>query len=319
VTDATITPLPGGVYRVTMPLPWALDHVHCYAVEDPDGWTIVDSGLGTPGTARRWSRALEMLGTPRVRQLVITHYHPDHVGASAALAELTGAEEIVQGQEDSVLTRAAWGDDADADAFGAYLIRHGMPTEEAVRSVDEEGETPVDFAMPTRLVEEGDALDIAGERFRILVLPGHSDGHIVLLGEGSGRMFGGDVLLHEITPNVGRWEDTKPDPLGRYLETLRRLETIVPAVVYPGHRGVIDDPAGRAAEIRAHHAERLDLHVEALRSGAESPYEVGRFVWGNGLGSHEQRFALVEAISHLERLEVEGRAVQVGPGRWRAG
>jgi glyoxylase-like metal-dependent hydrolase (beta-lactamase superfamily II) len=319
VTDATITPLAGGVHRVTMPLPWALDHVHCYAVEDPDGWTIIDCGLGTPGTTRRWSQALQALGSPRVRRLVITHYHPDHVGASAALGALTETEEVVQGREDFVLTRAAWGDEADSEAFGAYLRRNGMPPADAARSVDEEGETAVDFATPTRLVDENDELEIGGEGFRVLVLPGHADGHIALLGERSGRLFGGDVLLHEITPNVGRWEDTKPDPLGRYLDTLRRLETIRPAVVYPGHRRVVDDPAGRAAEIRAHHAERLDLHVEALRRGAETPYEVGRFVWGNGLGSHEQRFALVEAISHLERLELDGRAVQIAPGRWRVG
>ena len=54
----------------------------------------------------------------------------------------------------------------------------------------------------------------------MLVLPGHADGHIALLGSHSGRLFGGDVLLNEITPNVGRWEDNEPDPLGRYLETL---------------------------------------------------------------------------------------------------
>ena len=47
---AIIADLGGGVHRVTLPLPWALDHVHCYAVDDPDGWTIFDAGLGTPGT-----------------------------------------------------------------------------------------------------------------------------------------------------------------------------------------------------------------------------------------------------------------------------
>jgi glyoxylase-like metal-dependent hydrolase (beta-lactamase superfamily II) len=316
VTRARVEPLGRGVHRVTMPLPWALDHVHCYAIEAPDGWTIVDCGLGTPGTVRRWEEALERLGSPRVRRLVLTHYHPDHLGASRALAGLTGAEEIVQGRFDAEVSRRTWGDEADPEAFRRYLLANGMPPDQAGASTDEEDRTPVELAMPTRLVEEGDTLELAGEVFEVLVLPGHADGHIVLLGGRTGAMFGGDVLLLEITPNVGRWEDTLPDPLGRYLQTLRRIEELRPSVVYPGHRGVIDDAAARAAEIRAHHAERLDVHEQALRNGAETAYEVGRAVWGDGLGLHERRFALVEAISHLERLEVEGRAVRPEPARW---
>jgi glyoxylase-like metal-dependent hydrolase (beta-lactamase superfamily II) len=317
MSEGAVTPLGGGVHQVTHRLPWALDHVHCYAVEDPGGWTIVDTGLGTPGTARRWVEALELLGRPSVRRIVVTHYHPDHVGSSRALAELTGAEEVVQGSHDALLTRRAWGDEQSAAAFEAYLCANGMPAEEAARSASDEEGTPVDFATPTSLVDEGDTLELGGETFRVLVLPGHADGHIVLLGERTGRMFGGDVLLHDITPNVGRWEDTEPDPLGRYLATLRRIEELAPAVVYPGHKRVIEDPASRAVEIREHHVTRLDVHLAALRAGAETPYQVGFHVWGDGLGFHERRFALVEAVSHLERLGAEERAVEVEPGRWR--
>lgn len=315
--EAIVTPLGGGVHQVTLPLPWALDHIHCYALEDPGGWTIVDCGLGTPGTARRWATALAALGSPAVRRIVVTHYHPDHVGASRALQELTGAPELVQGAADWELTKRAW-ISQDWGAFEAHLRRHGMPEAEASLSAGDEGDIPVDPALPTRLVEEGDVLEIAGERFLVLALPGHADGHIVLLGERTGRMFGGDVLLHDITPNVGRWEDTRPDPLGRYLETLARIGELSPALVYPGHKRLLEEPAVRAAEITAHHAVRLDVHVEALRLGAETPYQVGLYVWGDGLGFHERRFALVEAVSHLERLALESRVEEAAPGRWRA-
>src|SRR2546421_9344603 len=88
--DAELTDLGGGVTRVTLPLPWALDHVHCYAVADADGLTIVDAGLGDPGTLARWRGALAELGGGPVRRLVITHYHPDHLRGSAPLPELTG-------------------------------------------------------------------------------------------------------------------------------------------------------------------------------------------------------------------------------------
>jgi glyoxylase-like metal-dependent hydrolase (beta-lactamase superfamily II) len=310
--------LADGVHRVTQPLPWALDHVHCYAVDDADGWTLIDCGLGTPGTGRRWEQALAQLGHPHVRRLVITHYHPDHIGASTRLAELTGAEEIVQGRRDRELTVHTWLDSDSGDRFQRYLLTHGMPREAAERSAGEEDELPIAPVEPTRLVDEGDTLDLAGETFDVLVLPGHADGHIALLGRRSGRLFGGDVLLDEITPNVGRWDDNEPDPLGRYLETLGRIEELAPAVVYPGHRGVIERPAARAQEIAVHHVVRLDEHERALRAGARSAYDVAQHVWGGKLGFHEQRFALAEALAHIERLERQGRAVEDEPNRWRA-
>ncbi len=102
-----------------------------------------------------------------------------------------------------------------------------------------------------------------------------------------------------------------------YLAVLERIGELAPAFVYPGHHQPLEDAARRAAEIREHHRIRLDAHVEALRAGAVTPYEVSLQVWGNGLGSHETRFALVEAISHLVRLEGLGRAEEAAPGRWR--
>ena len=305
-----------GVHRVTQPLPWALDHVHCYAVDDAEGWTLIDCGLGTPGTGRRWQEALAQLGHPHVRRMVITHYHPDHIGASTRLAEITGAEEIVQGRVDRDQTVRTWLDPDAGDRFERWMLANGMPREEAARSAEAEDELPIAPVEPTHLVDEGDTLDLGGEPFDVLLLPGHADGHIALLGQHSGRLFGGDVLLDEITPNIGRWEDNAPDPLGRYLETLARIEVLAPALVYPGHRAVIERPAARALEIAAHHAVRLDEHERALRAGARSAYEVVQHVWGGRLGFHEQRFALAEALAHLERLERMGRAVQHEPNRW---
>jgi glyoxylase-like metal-dependent hydrolase (beta-lactamase superfamily II) len=315
VTEVTVTGLGGGVHRVTHPLPWALDHVHSYAIEDTDGWTIVDCGLGSAGTARRWAEALDRLGRPAVSRIVVTHYHPDHIGGSAVLAELAGPAEIVQGAYDAELARRVW-TEQDGAAFAAYLALHGMPADEAARSAGDEGEIMVGLAAPSRLVGDGDTIELAGERFAVLVLPGHADGHIALYGERTGRLFGGDVLLDEITPNIGRWEDTRPDPLGRYLETLARLHELEPSVVLPGHRAPIERVRERIADVERHHAQRLDATLRALHTGAGSAYETALAIWGRELGFHEQRFALVEALAHLDRLAVEGRAEEVAPGRW---
>ena len=151
----------------------------------------------------------------------------------------------------------------------------------------------------------------------MLHLPGHADGHIALLGE-SGRLFGGDVILATISPNVGRWEDTAFDPLGRYFETLERLAALDPRITHGGHRAPIEDVPTRAAEIRAMHDERLLIALAALRDGAASAMDVAAVIWPDGHGMHERRFALVEALAHLERLVADGRAVQPDPYRFAA-
>ena len=308
-----------GVIRITLPLPWALDHVHCYAVEEAaGGLTLIDAGLGGERARPLWQAALGQLRNRTVRRLVLTHYHPDHVGGGAALVELTGATEVVQGREDHRLSELAWRADGPGD-MAEYLRSHGMPDELAAASEAAEGRLGVDPAAPTRLVDEGDRIELGGRGYTVHVLPGHADGHIVLAGGPGELLFGGDVLLAEITPNVGRWPDTLPDPLGRYLESLQRLERLAPRVVLPGHGPPIADVGGRVAEIGAHHEERLDAHEQALRQGARTAYAVAELVWAaDGLGFHEQRFALVEAISHLERLERLGRAVRGAGGSWRA-
>ena len=300
-----------------MPLPWALDHVHCYLLAGPDGWTVVDAGLGTEQTLAWWEQVLDDVGDARIERIVITHYHPDHLGATADLARLSGAPEVVQGRLDRDLSVAAWeqGDDAE---FEAYLRLHGMPGDLAAASTRAEGGTAVHPAMPTRLLEEGDVVRAGDGEWSVLHLPGHADGHIALHDPVRGRLIGGDVVLDEITPNVGRWPDTAADPLGRYLATLDRVAALAPSVVYPGHGPVIRSAARRAREIAGHHDERLDAAAGALAGGAESAYDAAQIIWREEPpGFHEQRFALVEAISHLERLAATGRAVEHRPARWR--
>ncbi len=312
----TVAALGAGVHRVTHALPWALDHVHAYAVAGPEGWTLIDAGLARDAEPR-WRAALRELGDPPIARIVITHYHPDHIGGSAALARLTGAE-VLQGAEDAELARRTYTDRKTPRKLERFLREQGMPEQRVRESLGEERSLAAAPARPARLLEQGDVVEVGGEPFTVLVLPGHADGHIALWDERRGRLFGGDVILERITPNVGSWPDTRPDPLARYLATLARIAEIRPAVVYPGHHAPLADAAGRAAEITEHHGQRLDAHEQALRDGAETPYDVALRVWGEGLGVHERRFALVECVSHLVRLARLGRAEEAAPGRWLA-
>jgi glyoxylase-like metal-dependent hydrolase (beta-lactamase superfamily II) len=87
----TITIAPG-VRWLRMPLPFALDHINLRLIEDGPGWTIVDAGYAMPDTMQLWEQIFaERLGELPVTRVIVTHYHPDHVGLAGRLTERWGA------------------------------------------------------------------------------------------------------------------------------------------------------------------------------------------------------------------------------------
>jgi glyoxylase-like metal-dependent hydrolase (beta-lactamase superfamily II) len=112
----------------------------------------------------------------------------------------------------------------------------------------------------------------------------------------------GDTLLGSITPNVGLYPASRPDPLADYLGSLERITGLEARLALPGHGELIDDPAGRARELIAHHWERLEQTAAALNGRPRSAYEVSLSLFPEPLPSTLRRFALAETRAHLEYL-----------------
>jgi glyoxylase-like metal-dependent hydrolase (beta-lactamase superfamily II) len=297
-----------GVRRVTFALPFGIDHVHCYFLRaSTGGWILVDTGLGSRTPEEQWRPVLDSLDAP-VERIVVTHMHPDHVGGARDVAELTGAP-VLQGRDDYEQCVAAWGE-RDARRWAAYWRGHGMPAE-LVAGIARESERLVDAVHWVRdplLLDAGDEVD----GWRIELLRGHADGHIVLLRDGV--MIAGDTILGRITPAIGLYPNSRPDPLGDYLETLARIEELAPRVAYAGHNEPIDDPAGRAQEIREHHVDRLARAAAALDGRPLSAYAVSLALFTDDLPPTLRRFATAESLAHLERLVRDGRAARADGG-----
>ena len=287
----------GGVRRVTFELPLGIDHVHCYLLPRADGsWIAVDTGLGLPDAADRWRDVLDALDGP-IARIVITHFHPDHVGAAADLAGLTGAP-VHQGREDYDQCVRTWGGVGRPERMPEYLREHGVPEPDVVvfREQAAAFRGMVRFAHDPKPLTPGDELD----GWAVFDVPGHADGHLALLREGI--LIAGDALLATITPNVGLYPDSRADPLADYLGSLERIAQLAPRVAYGGHGAAIDDPAGRARELIAHHHDRLEQAAAALSGRGQTAYEVSYTLWPESLSPSLRRFALAETRAHLEYL-----------------
>ena len=141
----------------------------------------------------------------------------------------------------------------------------------------------------------------------VMLFGGHADGHLALFRDGI--LVGGDNLLLEITPNIGYSLGGDVDPLGTYLETLARIEALAPRLTLPGHGPLVVDSSGRGRETVAHHDGRLAETVAALdRAEPRDAYQVSLSLWAYELMPIHRRFAVQEAIAHLERLVFDGRA-----------
>jgi glyoxylase-like metal-dependent hydrolase (beta-lactamase superfamily II) len=292
-----------GIRRVTFPLPLGIDHVHCYFLRGEDGWTLVDTGLGVDDPEAYWAPALGTLDGPVVR-IVVTHFHPDHVGGSADIAKLTGAP-VYQGRADYAQCVGAW--EGGRGRLIDFMRSHGLPADEAakIQADSERLRSHVRYAHDPNLLDPGDEVD----GWSVLHLPGHADGHIALLRDGV--LIAGDTILGGITPAVGLYPLSRPDPLGDYLGSLRRIEELAPSVAFGGHGSVISAPVERAREIIEHHAERLALAEAALGAEPRTAYDVSLGLFPSELPPAQRRFALAESLAHLERLVLEDRAERV--------
>jgi glyoxylase-like metal-dependent hydrolase (beta-lactamase superfamily II) len=289
-----------GIRRVTQPLPLGIDHVHCYLIRGASGkLMLVDAGFGWDGAEPFWLSVRSQLDEP-VDRIVVTHHHGDHFGGAGAAARVFDAP-VVQGRLDHEAWRHTMQPGMMESSVG-WALAHGFPPElaDATRA-------SMRRLRPSAPLEAPELVDI-GERidgWEVLHLPGHSDGHIALLRDGI--LAGGDALLDPITPFVAfAPSNVRSDPLRDFLESLERIRSLSPDVVLPGHDLLITDSAGRATEIRAHHAGRIDATLEALAPAPADAYDVSLSVFDRKLSAWDQRMALFETVAHLEHLRQAG-------------
>ncbi len=167
-----------------------------------------------------------------------------------------------------------------------------------------------------RLISPGDSVALGGRSFTALHAPGHSDGQLIFYDADDQLLLSGDHVLMKITPNIGLWPTGEPEPLARFLASLRDLRPLAVRLALPGHRALIEDWPGRIDQLIAHHEARLDRALTAVGGGATA-YQVATQLFDFGrLTPHEIRFALVETLAHLEYLVNDGMLKQSNDPVW---
>ncbi|ESQ23264.1 MAG: Zn-dependent hydrolase, including glyoxylase [uncultured Acidilobus sp. MG] len=308
--------------KVDIPIA-ALGHVNAYALvsEPSGGFVLVDPGMYWAEGLESLGRGLRALGLRPcdAEAYVVTHFHVDHATAAPLLASLCPAPVYI-GEKD--LRAARGGFESYFNGVLELYRRYGVPPQEleAMRGVHPAprlARVYDELAELARPLAEGNELRVGDEAARVIEVPGHTPGHIALLINGGREAIVGDSLLNDITPHVVL-DNTSRDALGEYLRTLRRLQGEGIGVAWPGHRDEVRDVARRAAEIEAHHEERLRQVLAMISASPATLYDVARRLrwrtraatWAD-MSPYERYFAVGEALAHLVRLVRVGLAEEV--------
>ncbi len=309
-----VTEVAPGVLWARFWLPFRLNHVNMYLIEDGDGWMAVDTGIGLDDTKDAWNSLLEgPLRGRRLTGIVATHFHPDHIGLVGWLTERFGMPLHMPRTE--FLTALA----IQHRAFAAnrpFYEEHGLPKEATdLVTTNGHGYLRLVTGLPTqfhRLVMGG-RLTIGGRRFDVLTGGGHAPEQAMLYCVEDNIFFSADQVLTKISPNISvQPMEPEADPLGAYLSSLTHLREAVAAdvLVLPGHHVPFTGLHARAGELAAHHAERCGLIAAACATAPRTATDLVPILFPRVTDPHQMGFAFSEVVAHVNYMRNRGELVQ---------
>lgn len=312
---AGIIPWEGNILQVSVPMDSPLRQVNSYILPDKDGRiTIIDPGPHDLETERAWELVLQELDLSwdRVRDIVVTHHHPDHYGLAGWLQSRC---ECKVWMTERAYAEAAlmWGQTASMNkVLPLYFAGHGMPEHltSGIREHLESFEPQVTPQPDVSYINPAEPFSMGSREWLPLISGGHAPGHVSFYHGESGQMLCGDAVLPQISPNVSLLPGSDPQPLRTFLQGLQELRSHRVSMAFPGHREPFADFAGRIDSLLLHHEERLETAERLLAGGPLSAFTACEALFRNRVSTvHQLRFAMSETLAHLVELVRRERAI----------
>lgn len=318
----TVIELVPGILWARLPLPFRLDHVNVYLIADDDGWLILDTGISNRETKAAWQALLAgPLAGARISGLIVSHHHPDHIGLAGWLCETLDIPLMCSRTAHlSAMIFCHAPGLSSAPAYRRFYARHGLP-EASAALVATQGHDYLRMVetLPLTILQlkDGDRLTLGGREFRVLTGDGHCPEQVMLHVPSENLILAADQVIQKISPNVSLSVfEPHGDPLGRFLDSLGRLQAEIPAdaLVLSGHRMPFHGLHERCAELAGHHRQRFDIILDACASGPKAAADLVPLMFRPGLSPHELSFAFTEALAHMSHLAHTGRLVWLDDG-----
>ncbi len=303
-----------GILWLRFPLPFLLNHVNVYLIEDEGGWAAFDTGLGNDVTRATWEAVLAgPLAGARLTRIICSHFHPDHVGLVGWLTERFGAP-LAMPRTEFLMTRVLENRVMAADPD--FYTERGLGVGAGGRVAgDGHGYLRLVTGLPTRYqrLRAGETLRIGGRTFSIHTGGGHAPEQGMLHCADGNIFLPADQVLIRISPNISvQSMEPDADPLGEYLASLAAIGRDVPAgaLVLPGHGVPFTGLHTRLDELAAHHATRCALIAEAARAAPRTAADLLPVLFKREMDAHQTGFAFGEVLAHVNFMRRRGELIQ---------
>ncbi len=320
-----------GIYIIRQQMPYPLKENNAYLAESSDGWTVIDLGIDIPQTRELWSEAIKTAGIKfsHINKIIVTHCHPDHLGAAAWMQRVTGAPVYMS--------------QIDMDIANTYVFLKGdkyKTYEKAIREAAEKNDFGEDkirrlvvdwcdnviplFPEPDviEVLNEDEEIILSGFPYHVKILPGHSDGQIVLWCRDNRTLFSGDIFTENGYLHFADWPHTNNNnPLKDFLNSVSIIEEMNPEIIYPGHGRPVTSCKEIFSRLRYRHNKLLETFANLITE----PVTVGKLyenvfpVPQEGEYAdyiHHHRILMGETEGYLNYLACSGRiSVRTERGR----
>ncbi|HEX8743003.1 MAG TPA: MBL fold metallo-hydrolase [Thermoleophilaceae bacterium] len=302
-----------GIHRLAIPTPFAVGRVNLYLIED-DPLTLVDAGPNSGRSLDELEAGLRGLGhaLEDIGLILVSHQHIDHIGLVSIVARRSGAE--VAAIEPLVPFMRNYGEAAAADdQFASELmLRNGISADvvQALRSVSLAFRAWGARADVTRVLRDGDVIELRDRRLEVHFRPGHSPTDTVFYDPDRRILLGADHLLAHISSNplITRPPDggERPQALVTYLESLEKTRAMDIEVVLPGHGEDIHDHRTLIDDRFVLHRRRADKIHALVAERPRTAHDIAQALWGN-VAVTQAFLTLSEVLGHTDILLNEGR------------
>lgn len=301
-----------------IPTPFPVGNINCYLIMN-EPITLIDCGVYSVEALEALKKQLKGLGLELqdIRQILITHAHPDHFGLASTIQKYSGAKVYLHKSE----TKKAKNRSGHLKRIESYLAYYGLP-EDIRNQIKAYFKWELGFVQPLEdVIEISDGLTFVFDNAEIqaILTPGHAIGHLCFYERSTGLLFSGDTILGNITPNPvlePNYDElySRDQSLVKYADSLKRLKDLPITLILPGHGERLADISNQFQKISVHHQERKNQIKDILKEGILTPYEIACELWPKFKRPVDVYLAISEVLGYIDLLGAEGQITEVGTG-----